>query len=82
MSTLPGFVVERWTRLSAGTSVIVAVGLAVLAFGPLLFDANIVDRFTTLFIYVILAVRQLRHHPHADRELAATQTQHQQRNRQ
>ena len=56
MSTLPSFVVERWTRLSAGTSVIVAVGLAVLAFGPLLFDANIVDRFTTLFIYVILAV--------------------------
>jgi branched-chain amino acid transport system permease protein len=56
MSTIPGFVVERWTRLSAGTSVMVAVVLTVLAFGPLLFDANIVDRFTTLFIYVILAV--------------------------
>jgi branched-chain amino acid transport system permease protein len=56
MSKLPAFVVERWTRLSAGTSVIVAAVLAVLAFGPLLFDANIVDRLTTLFIYVILAV--------------------------
>jgi branched-chain amino acid transport system permease protein len=56
MSTDSGFVVERWTRLSAGTSVFVAALLVVLAFGPLLFDANIVDRFTTLFIYVILAV--------------------------
>jgi branched-chain amino acid transport system permease protein len=56
MSTDSGFVVERWTRLSAGTSILAAALLVVLAFGPLLFDANIVDRFTTLFIYVILAV--------------------------
>jgi branched-chain amino acid transport system permease protein len=50
------FVVERWTRLSAGTGSLMAVLLVVLAFGPFLFDANIVDRFTTFFIYVILAV--------------------------
>jgi branched-chain amino acid transport system permease protein len=50
------FVIERWTRLSAGTGSLMAVLLIVLAFGPFLFDANIVDRFTTLFIYVILAV--------------------------
>ena len=56
MSTDSGFVVERWTRLSAGTSILAAALLVVLAFGPLLFDANIVDRFTTLFIYAILAV--------------------------
>ncbi|HUZ31536.1 MAG TPA: branched-chain amino acid ABC transporter permease [Xanthobacteraceae bacterium] len=56
MSTERAFVVERWTRLSAGSSVAVAVVLAILALVPLLFDANVVDNLTTLFIYLILSV--------------------------
>jgi branched-chain amino acid transport system permease protein len=56
MSKDPGFVVERWTRLSAASSIGAAVLLVVLAFGPLLFAANVVDSLTNLFIYLILAV--------------------------
>lgn len=56
MSTDRAFVVERWTRLSAVSSIAVAVVLAVLALAPLLFDANVVDSLTTLFIYLILSV--------------------------
>jgi branched-chain amino acid transport system permease protein len=51
-----GYSVERWTRASIATIVIAAVALVVLAAGPAFFDANIVDKLTTLFIYVILAV--------------------------
>ncbi len=56
MTPLSTFVVERWTRLSAVSSVIAAALLVLLAVGPFLFNANIVDRLTTLFIYLILAV--------------------------
>lgn len=56
MSTDRAFVVERWTRLSAVSSIAVAVVLAFLALAPLLFDANVVDSLTTLFIYLILSV--------------------------
>jgi branched-chain amino acid transport system permease protein len=56
MTTNRGFIVERWTRLSAATCIATAVVLAVLAVGPLVFGANIVDSLTTLFIYIILAV--------------------------
>ena len=56
MSKIPGFVVERWTRLSAATSIAAALILIVLAFGPVLFGANVIDSLTNLFIYVILAV--------------------------
>ena len=56
MSEHPGFVVERSTRLSAGAGIAAAAAVAVLAFGPLWFSANIVDSLTTLFIYLILAV--------------------------
>ena len=56
MSTDSSFVVERWTRLSAATSIVAAALLIVLALGPLLFTAGIVDNLTTLFIYLILAV--------------------------
>jgi branched-chain amino acid transport system permease protein len=48
--------VERWTPLSIG-SVAVSVGILVLlAFGPALFSPNVIDKLTTLFIYVLLAV--------------------------
>ena len=56
MSKIPGFVVERWTRLSAASSTAAAAILIVLAFGPVLFSANIVDNLTNLFIYLILAI--------------------------
>ena len=56
MSADSRFVVERWTRLSAMTSVVAAALLIVLALGPLLFTAGIVDNLTTLFIYLVLAV--------------------------
>jgi branched-chain amino acid transport system permease protein len=48
--------VERWTRLSIGATIFAIAVLAVLAFGPLFFDANGIDKLTTLFIYVMLAV--------------------------
>jgi branched-chain amino acid transport system permease protein len=56
MSKIPSFVVERWTRLSAASSIAAAALLIVLAFGPVLFSANAVDNLTNLFIYLILAI--------------------------
>ena len=53
---MTGAAVERWTkasRLAMAASVAVILGLAA---GPALFSANSVDKLTTLFIYVILAV--------------------------
>jgi branched-chain amino acid transport system permease protein len=48
--------VERWTRESRVALSLAALAAALLAAGPLMFSANAVDRLTTLFIYVILAV--------------------------
>jgi branched-chain amino acid transport system permease protein len=56
MNKIPGFAVERWTRLSAVSSIAAAALLIVLGFGPLLFSANVVDSLTNLFIYLILAI--------------------------
>src|SRR5580658_7201776 len=47
--------VERWTARSRVSVAICAIGLIVLGFGPFLFDANAIDKLTTLFIYVTLA---------------------------
>ena len=47
--------VERWTRASKLSGVAAALLLAILAVGPLFFGAHVVDKLTTLFIYVILA---------------------------
>ncbi len=55
MTVLPKFAVERWTRASAvsgGVAVAVVAALAVL---PLIGGDNLVDKLTTLFVYVILA---------------------------
>ena len=50
------FVIRRWTRTSAiSTSTALAL-MVVLAFVPLAFGANVTERLTTLFVYVILAV--------------------------
>lgn len=56
MNRESGFVVERWTRLSAATSAVTVVILVVLASAPFLFDPGVVDSLTTLFIYLILSV--------------------------
>jgi branched-chain amino acid transport system permease protein len=55
MSAVAGMRVERWTPLSvvatgAGVALLVA-----LAFGPVLFGANALDKLTELYVYVILA---------------------------
>ncbi len=56
MSGNSGFIVERSTRLSAAAGIAAALLVLVLAFGPWLFSADIVDNLTTLFIYLILSV--------------------------
>lgn len=56
MSASPAVAVERWTRESRIALVVAAVAAILLALGPLWLSANLVDRLTTLFIYVILAV--------------------------
>ena len=49
-------VIERWTPESRVAMVAAVLILAVLVAAPALFSANAVDKLTTLFIYVILAV--------------------------
>ena len=56
MSAFPALVVERWTPESRVALAVAALAAVLLAFGPLWLGANSVDRLTTLFIYVILAV--------------------------
>lgn len=48
--------IERWTRLSVISMVVTLALLAVLALGPTFFSPNAIDKATTFFIYVILAV--------------------------
>ncbi|HLX98909.1 MAG TPA: branched-chain amino acid ABC transporter permease, partial [Roseiarcus sp.] len=48
--------VERWTPESRVAIAAAAVIVAVLAAGPAIFSANAVDKLTTLFIYIILAL--------------------------
>lgn len=56
MTSASGYSISRWSKSS-----VIAVGLTLLVcvmlcFGPLIFSANVVDKLTTLFIYVMLAV--------------------------
>jgi branched-chain amino acid transport system permease protein len=55
MTARGNFAVERWTRASLVSGAAVAVLVVVLAAGPLAFSDNVVDKLTTLFVYVILA---------------------------
>lgn len=55
MST-PHFVIKRWTRGSAVAAVVAAALIVMLALTPLAFGANVTERLTTLFVYLILAV--------------------------
>ncbi len=53
---MKGFQVERWDRVSVAATA--AVGLVLVAFGfaPFVLGANGVDKLTTLFVYLILAL--------------------------
>ncbi len=55
MSDYGGVTVERWTRVSIATSAVLAGVLGLLALVPVVLSANVTDKLTTLFIYVILA---------------------------
>jgi branched-chain amino acid transport system permease protein len=48
--------VERWNATSIFSVGVAVVLIAALAAGPWLFGANAIDKLTTLFIYVVLAV--------------------------
>lgn len=49
------FTVERWTRESRVFGVAATAVVAALAVTPLVASSNVVDKLTTLFVYVILA---------------------------
>lgn len=51
-----GITIERWTPASMTSVGLVGLVLAAMALGPQMLGANAVDKLTTLFIYVILAV--------------------------
>jgi branched-chain amino acid transport system permease protein len=50
------FLVTRWTRTSTLSAVIAVVAIAALSSLPLFFGANVTERLTTLFVYILLAV--------------------------
>ena len=52
----PAWRVERWTRTSLISVALLASAQLALALAPLVLDAGMVDRLTTLFIYGILAL--------------------------
>ena len=51
-----GIAVHRWAPASIASVVLASLLLVLLAGGPFVFGANAVDKLTTLFVYVILAL--------------------------
>ena len=51
----PNLTIQRWTNLSLGVAIGVAVLFVLLAVGPAFLPGNILDKLTVLFIYVCLA---------------------------
>ena len=49
------FQVARWTRTSTISAAAAAVAVVILALLPFAFGANVTERLTTLFVYIILA---------------------------
>jgi len=47
--------IQRWTNLSLGVAIVVAVLFVLLAVGPAFLPGNMLDKLTVLFIYVCLA---------------------------
>ena len=54
--TISRFTIRRWTPSSAVAMATALVATVVLALVPLAFGANVTERLTTLFVYLILAV--------------------------
>jgi branched-chain amino acid transport system permease protein len=50
-----GIAIRRWTNLSIGVAIIVAIALIFLFVGPTFLPDTVLDRLTVLFIYVLLA---------------------------
>lgn len=50
-----GVAVLRWTPQAIGFSAMLGLVIVALAFGPLFFRAEVIDRLTVLFVYVLLA---------------------------
>ena len=50
------FLVTRWTRTSTASAAGAVVVIAALSLLPLFSGANVTERLTTLFVYIILAV--------------------------
>ena len=51
-----GITVQRWAPASIASVALVSLLLVLLAGGPFVLGANAIDKLTTLFIYVILAM--------------------------
>lgn len=51
-----GITVDRWTPVSIASVALMCLLLVLLAGGPFVLGANTIDKLTTLFIYVILAM--------------------------
>jgi len=56
MSGPDAVTVQRWTTASVISTIAIATLAVALAFGPLVLGPNAVDKLTTLFIYLMLAV--------------------------
>lgn len=56
MSDHPEISIQRWTSLSIGAAIVVAVLCILLAAGPSFMAETVLDKLTVLFIYVCLAV--------------------------
>ncbi|WP_404405228.1 branched-chain amino acid ABC transporter permease [Pelagibacterium halotolerans] len=56
MSHMGGFVVDRWTRAGRVTVFAATLALIALAFLPALASGLVIDKLTTLIVYILLAV--------------------------
>lgn len=56
MSLHSEIAVQRWTGVSVTVAVVTGAIVILLAFGPLFLSAYVVDKLTTLYVYIILAV--------------------------
>jgi branched-chain amino acid transport system permease protein len=56
MSAPAAIAVQRWTPVSVASVAVVAALFAGLAIGPFFLGANAIDKLTTLFIYIVLAM--------------------------
>jgi branched-chain amino acid transport system permease protein len=55
VSAHPDISIQRWTNLSIGVAIVVAVLFVLLAVGPAFLSATVLDKLTVLFTYVCLA---------------------------